>query len=113
MNLLLPLFTGLFCGTKSPNESTRLMSLVASVLAQSQFCSPNGICVALSVPTAHIASGNPDLLITLQAPSSDKWFAIGFGNKMAGTLMVVVWPDNDKVVASVRLAVSSPAFTGS
>jgi hypothetical protein len=86
-----------------PNESRRL-SLVTCALAQSQYCSSEGICVAVTVPTAHIASGNPDLLITIQAPSSDKWFAVGFGSQMAGTLILVAWPYNKQVIASARLA---------
>lgn len=38
------------------------------------------------------------------APSSAKWFALGFGSQMAGTLMLVAWPDGSDVVVSTRLA---------
>jgi cellobiose dehydrogenase (acceptor) len=69
----------------------------------------------LTVPTAHIASGNPNLLITIQAPSSDKWFAVGFGSQMAGTLILVAWPYNKEVIASARLATGHslpPPYSG-
>jgi Cytochrome domain of cellobiose dehydrogenase len=74
-----------------------------SVYAQSQYCSPENICVALSIPSPQ-NSGNPYLFATIQAPSSAKWFAIGFGDQMQGTLMLVVWPYNNKVIVSSRLA---------
>ena|SRR5271170_4818148 len=106
MRLLLTLL-GVFLSRLNPFSRQRL-SLVTSVLAQSQYCSPELVCVALTVPTAHIASGNPDLLITIRAPSSDKWFAIGFGSEMAGTLMIVSWPYNNQVISSARLARLSP-----
>lgn len=78
---------------------------MAIVHSQTQYCSSEGICVAVNIPSAQVASGNPDLLLTLQAPSSSKWFATGFGSQMAGTLMLVAWPYNKEVIVSSRLAV--------
>ena len=75
---------------------------------QAQYCPvPNDFCVAISVSSPKTAT-NPTLLITMQAASKYKWFAIGFGSQMRGSLMLVVWPNNDKVVVSTRLATYSP-----
>ena len=74
------------------------------VSAQSQYCSSQGICIAVSIPAALSMPGEAPLYATLQAPSSSKWFAFGFGSEMAGTLMLVAWPWNDQVVVSSRLA---------
>ena len=83
---------------------------MTTVYSQAQYCSPEGICVALNIPSVSASSGNPDLLITLQAPSSAKWFAIGFGSEMAGTLMLVAWPYNQEVIVSSRLAEYVPLY---
>lgn len=40
----------------------------------------------------------------MAAPNSAKWFAIGFGNQMAGSLILVAWPWNNEVIVSTRLA---------
>jgi hypothetical protein len=58
----------------------------------------------VSIPAALSKPGEAPLYATLQAPSSAKWFAIGFGSQMKGSLMLVAWPWNDKVVVSSRLA---------
>jgi Cytochrome domain of cellobiose dehydrogenase len=84
---------------------------VTSVYSQAQYCSSEEICIAVNVPLAQIASGNPDLLLTLQAPSSSKWFATGFGSQMAGTLMLVAWPYNQEVIVSSRLGQYPPTLT--
>jgi hypothetical protein len=78
--------------------------VVTTVYSQTKFCSQEGICAAFNIPSVSLSSGQPDLLITLQAPSSAKWFAIGFGSEMAGSLMLVAWPYNQEVIVSSRLA---------
>jgi hypothetical protein len=79
--------------------------LTAAFFAQAQvhYCSDHGECISMSIPAT--TSSNPDLYMTLQAPSSDKWFAFGFGSQMEGSLMFVVWPNGNQVVVSTRLAV--------
>jgi cellobiose dehydrogenase (acceptor) len=78
--------------------------------AQTQYCSSSGICIALTIGTSQTSSGSIDLFVTLQAPSSAQWFSVGFGSSMSGALMLVAWPDNDSVVASVRLGRQSLSF---
>ena len=81
------------------------MVKVSCVLAQSvQWCSPEGICIALTIPGVQGGPDGPDLYATIQAPAAHKWFAIGFGSQMSGTLMLVSWPWKDQVVVSPRLA---------
>jgi hypothetical protein len=71
--------------------------------AQTQYCSSSGICFALAFPSDQVVTGAADVYVTIQAPSSAQWFSLGFGSLMAGSLMLVAWPDNNQVVASVRL----------
>jgi Cytochrome domain of cellobiose dehydrogenase len=70
-----------------------------------QYCSNTQQCIALTIVTN---TSNPDLLITLQAPSSHKWFAFGFGSQMAGSLIFAAWPNGDKVTVGTRLATFPP-----
>jgi hypothetical protein len=77
---------------------------VGFVLGQSQFCASDGVCFAINIPSSLASSSNPELLIDMQAPSSAKWFAVGFGNQMAGSLILVAWPYDNKVIVSSRLA---------
>ena len=82
-----------------------LMVIVTCVLGQSvQWCSPEGICIALTIPGVQGGPDGPDLYATIKAPAAHKWFAIGFGEQMKGTLMLVSWPWKDQVVVSPRLA---------
>lgn len=83
---------------------------MTTVYSQTQYCSPEEICIAVNIPSVSASSSNPDLFITLRAPSSAKWFAIGFGSEMAGTLMLVAWPYNQEVVVSSRLAKYVPLY---
>ena len=85
-----------------------LTVVVTYALGQSvQWCSPEGICIALTIPGIQSSADGPDLYVTLKAPAEYKWFAIGFGEQMEGTLMLVNWPWNNKVVVSPRLATYS------
>ena len=78
---------------------------MTSVLGQSvQRCSPEGICLALTIPGVQGGPVGPDLFATIRAPAAHKWFAIGFGSQMTGTLMLVSWPWQNQVVVSARLA---------
>lgn len=80
------------------------MVIVTSVLGQSvQWCSPEGICIALTIPGVQGGADGPDLFATIKAPAAYKWFAIGFGQVMRGSLMLVSWPWQNKVVVSPRL----------
>ena len=82
--------------------------VVTYALGQSvQWCSPEGICIALTIPGIQSGADGPDLYATLKAPAEYKWFAVGFGEQMEGTLMLVNWPWNNKVVVSPRLATYS------
>ena len=79
--------------------------IVTAVLGQSvQWCSPEGICIALTIPGVQGGADGPDLFATIKAPAAHKWFAIGFGQVMKDSLMLVSWPWQDKVVVSPRLA---------
>ena len=62
----------------------------------------------MNIPSVTASTVNPELLFTLRAPSTAKWFATGFGSQMAGTLMLVAWPNNQDIIVSSRLAVYLP-----
>ena len=76
--------------------------------ASTQACdSGSGVCVAFSIPPS-TDSGRQDILATVQAPGSLGWVGFGFGQQMTGSLVFVMWPDEDKVVVSPRYASYSP-----
>jgi len=77
--------------------------VAVGVYSQSQFCSDDGTCFSLVIPAVSNVAG-VEFLATMLAPASHKWFAIGLGNQMAGTLMLVAWPNGNDVTLSSRLA---------
>jgi hypothetical protein len=89
--------------------------IVTIVCAHSDYLSPDGLFVSLSILTSIPSGEDHDILATVEAPISAKWFAIGFGNQMANSLIVVAWPYNDTVVLSTRLASGQglpPVYSG-
>ena len=73
--------------------------------ASTQACdSSSGVCVAFSLPvTSSSSADSSDILATVQAPGSLGWVAFGFGTGMSGSLIFVLWPNNNNVVVSSRL----------
>jgi hypothetical protein len=82
--------------------------LAIKVSAQSQHCSDEGVCIALSIPYGSgTTSKNADILATIRAPQAAGWFGLGWGqNGMVGSFMLVTWPYNNKVIITTRVATS-------
>jgi cellobiose dehydrogenase (acceptor) len=78
--------------------------------ATTQACdSGSGVCVAFSIPTtAQTTSDTADILVAVQAPGSLGWVGMGFGQQMVGSLVFVMWPNNNNVVVSPRYAMYTP-----
>jgi len=83
------------------------MKIGGIVDAASQYCSQgsSSVCVALSIPvTASTTSDNADLLVSVSGPGNLGWVGFGFGSQMLGSLLFVMWQDNNNLVISPRLA---------
>jgi hypothetical protein len=83
--------------------------LAIKVSAQSQHCSDEGVCIALSIPYGPgTTAKNADILATIRAPQSAGWFGLGFGQGgMVGSFMLVTWPYNSKTIITTRVAKSA------
>ena len=53
---------------------------------------------------------NAEILATVEAPAGLGWMSFGFGQQMRGSLMFVLWLNNEQVVVSSRLGTYQPLF---
>lgn len=86
--------------------SSQVSSLVGS--QSTQACDSSlGLCVAFSIP-ANSTDQTGEILVSVEAPATRGWVGFGFGQQMAGSLIFVLWLNDDQVVVSSRFATEFP-----
>ena len=66
---------------------------------------PNGLTYSIHIPDATVSSGTGPIYFQMNSTRRIEWFALGQGDRMAGSNMFVVYTSGDNVTVSPRSGV--------
>ncbi|KAI5794332.1 hypothetical protein DFH27DRAFT_130337 [Peziza echinospora] len=84
-----------------------LLGLATLAAAQtSKYCSPVDVCISANIPAAASSS---DLYLQVVAPATSGWAGVGFGSRMKGSLIFIIYPTTNgkNLTISPRIATAN------